>query len=184
MRKIDEIFVHCSATDPDWFGGTTVDQKILEIDRWHKARGWVGFGYHLLIDRDGSVGFGRPLERVGAHVRGHNTNSIGICLVGGKGGKETDKFEDHFTTNQKNQLLIQLKSLTTKFPNATILGHNEVANKACPSFNVKDFLNETRFGKETTENLQPRSGGTAAGSNTDLASLLGRFLNAFSGRGS
>ena len=92
MRPIDEIIVHCAATRPDWWKSKSLGQKIAEVRRWHTAappvgRGWSDAGYHFLIDRNGRVGPGRPLERIGAHVVGHNTGTIGICLFGGKSFK-------------------------------------------------------------------------------------------------
>ena len=73
MRHINEIIIHCSATPEGR------DYTVADIDRWHKARGWRGIGYHYVIYRDGSVHAGRPVEQIGAHCTGHNANSIGIC---------------------------------------------------------------------------------------------------------
>lgn len=138
MRPIDHIIIHCTATPPDWWGKAKTSAKVAEVRRWHKEqRGWSDIGYHYLIDRDGTVAIGRPLERVGAHVRGHNTGSIGIALFGGHGSAETDAFAENFTEAQ-NQALIQLVSeLRVRYPAIKrVSGHNEFAAKACPGFNV------------------------------------------------
>jgi N-acetyl-anhydromuramyl-L-alanine amidase AmpD len=142
-------------------------QKVEEIDRWHKANGWSGIGYHFVVDRQGDVCVGRPVEKVGAHVKGHNSNSIGICLVGGHGGAATDKFEDHFTDLQRKALDKLLDDLTTKHKDAKIRGHNEVAAKACPSFTVKEYLDDTK------QDVQEGSSLPASNSSTIVDLLVG-----------
>lgn len=169
MRRINEIFIHCSATKPNWMVGSTADQKVAEIRRWHvEERGWSDIGYHYIIDTDGDVAKGRPVERAGAHVKGRNSNSIGICLIGGYGGTATDKFEEHYTEAQRKALMSLLKSLTANYPDAKIRGHNEVAAKACPSFNVKEFLNH-----EQTKDVQEGSGYNTASLFSIINLLLG-----------
>ena len=83
MRKINLIVVHCTATPEGR------DVTVADIDRMHRARGWKKIGYHYVVYRDGSVHEGRPVNEVGAHVYGHNANSIGVVYVGGvaKDGK-------------------------------------------------------------------------------------------------
>ena len=83
MRPINEIIIHCSATRPDWMSNQPSFAKVAEIRRWHmRDNGWKDIGYHFLIDRDGTVLRGRPLEQVGSHVRGKNNFTIGVCLLG------------------------------------------------------------------------------------------------------
>ena len=169
MRRINEIFIHCSATKPQWMINAATGRKINEIRRWHvEERGWSDIGYHYLIDRNGKLAEGRPVKRAGAHVKGHNSNSIGICLIGGHGGAATDKFEDHYTEDQRKTLMSLLKDLTVNYPNAKIRGHNEVAAKACPSFNVKEFLNH-----EQTKDVQEGSGYNTASLFSIINLLLG-----------
>ncbi len=162
MRKITEIFIHCSATKPDWMHGKSCDQKVAEIRRWHvEQNGWKDIGYHFVLDRDGDSVAGRPIERVGAHVRGHNSNSIGICLIGGFGGSATDQFEEHFTEAQREKVLKLLDDLTQKFPDAKIRAHNEVAAKACPCFTVSEFMKNDRH-TEKTKDVQEGSGSNSS----------------------
>jgi len=169
MRTITEIFVHCSATKPNWMAANSCKQKVEEIDRWHKGNGWSGgIGYHFVVDRQGDVCVGRPVEKVGAHVKGHNSNSIGICLVGGHGGAATDKFEDHFTDMQRKALDKLLSDLTKEHKDAKIRGHNEVAAKACPSFTVKEYLD----GRETKD-VQEGSSLSTPSSSTIVDLLVG-----------
>lgn len=128
MRRIDELIIHCSATRPDQ--SCTVD----DIERWHKERGFSGIGYHYVIYRDGTVHNGRRLECQGAHCKGHNAHSVGICYVGGLDG--AGRPADTRTTCQKSALTKLLKFLKAKFPGAAIHGHNEFANKDCPCFDA------------------------------------------------
>ena len=97
MREINKIVIHCSATPPDMY----VDKAM--IDRWHKERGWSGCGYHYVIKRDGQIELGRPIEKIGAHVKGHNKTSIGICYCGGVDGEM--KEQDNRSDSQKASLL-------------------------------------------------------------------------------
>lgn len=142
MRHINEIVVHCAATRPAWWATRTLNQKVKEIRRWHvEDRGWSDIGYHYLIDRDGKVAEGRSLSRTGAHVRGHNTGSIGICLFGGHGSNENDAFSENFTPEQDRALRKLIADLRTRFPTIRkISGHNEYAAKACPGFRVSQWL--------------------------------------------
>ena len=128
-RNINEIIVHCTAT------AEGKDFKVSDIDRWHRAKGWDGIGYHKVVYLDGSVQQGRPDEKVGAHCIGHNQNSIGVVYVGGVASDgKTPK--DTRTPQQKAALRKLLTDLKRKYPNATIHGHRDFATKACPSFDA------------------------------------------------
>ena len=132
MRFINEIIIHCSATREG------LNFNANDIDRWHKQKGYSMIGYHYVILLDGTVQQGRALEEIGAHTVGHNAHSIGICYVGGL--DEKGKAKDTRTKQQKAALYTLLNKLAEKFPDALIHGHNEFANKACPSFDVaKEF---------------------------------------------
>ena len=128
MRNINLIIVHCSAT-PE---GRNV--AVADIDRWHRERGFDGIGYHYVVYIDGSVHEGRPLNKVGAHCKGHNANSIGICYVGGV--DLNGKPKDTRTLAQKDALVNLLMRLKRRFPKAVIRGHRDFAAKACPSFDA------------------------------------------------
>jgi len=130
MRTINEIIIHCSAT-PE---GRNV--TVEDIDKWHKQRGFRCIGYHYVIYLDGSIHAGRPESQIGAHCLGHNAHSIGVCYIGGvaKDGKTP---KDTRTAAQKESLIKLIKDLKKKYPKATIHGHREYANKACPSFDVQ-----------------------------------------------
>lgn len=120
-----------------------MDLDIETVRGWHvNERGWSDVGYHFFIKRDGTVERGRDIERVGAHVKGYNTSSIGICYAGGVDG--SGKPEDNRTRAQIKSLVTicnYLKALKS-CEDAEILGHCDFPNvaKACPSFDVKDFV--------------------------------------------
>jgi len=133
MRKIDEIIIHCSATKE----GKPFYAK--DIDKWHKARGWKGIGYHYVVDLDGKIEKGRSEDQIGSHCVGHNKNSIGICYIGGLDKDGNPK--DTRTKEQKEALWNLLRQLLCKYPKATIHGHNEFSTKACPCFDVQKEYN-------------------------------------------
>ena len=128
MREINKIIVHCSATRE----GENFD--VAEIRKWHvEGRGWSDIGYHFYIDLYGEIHKGRDIAKIGAHCKGHNRNSIGICYCGGvEADGKTPK--DTRNAEQKEALLAVLRTLKAMFPNAIIHSHKDFANKACPSF--------------------------------------------------
>ena len=132
MREITKIIIHCTATRPGQ------DDTVDIITRWHKQRGFRTIGYHYFIDYDGHIHESRPLSQAGAHVRGHNATSIGIAFAGGLDAH--CKPADTRTPEQTHALLHLLRQLHQQFPNATIHGHYEFAAKACPCFNVQEWL--------------------------------------------
>lgn len=128
-REISKVIVHCSATRE----GQPI--SVETIRKWHKLRGWSDIGYHYVIDLNGQVHAGRDVSRVGAHVKGENTGSVGVCYIGGldKDGepKDTRTFE------QDIALTYLLKLLTHQYEGSTLHGHNEFSSKACPCFDVQ-----------------------------------------------
>lgn len=145
MHIIRRIVIHCAATKNGRALGTVTETAAQVIDRWHKAAKFkrryphterfnphLGhIGYHYVIDTDGSLMTGREHSEVGAHVAGHNTGALGICMVG------TDKF----TPAQWHTLDGLLKDLKYVYPKATLHGHNDFTNKkTCPGFKVAAFI--------------------------------------------
>ena len=131
MRTIKEIIIHCSDTPEGR------DDRAADIDRWHKQRGFDRIGYHYVIDLDGTIEAGRDTECIGAHCKGHNTNSIGICYIGGA-DRYTLKQKDTRTDKQKSSLLLLLKYLRQRYPDAKIYGHRDFSDKPCPCFDAKN----------------------------------------------
>ena len=131
MRLVKEIIIHCSATRE----GQQI--SVDTIRDWHLAKGWNNIGYHFYIDLDGTINKGRDIDKMGAHCKGRNRNSIGICYCGGvEADGKTPK--DTRTQEQKDSLLNVLKTLKAMYPEAVIYSHNEFANKACPSFDATE----------------------------------------------
>jgi N-acetylmuramoyl-L-alanine amidase len=136
MRTISKIIVHCTATPEGR------DVTVADIDRWHRQRGFRCIGYHYVIYLDGSVHQGRPIAEIGAHCLGQNNHSIGICYAGGL-AKDGKTAKDTRTDAQKAALVKLITELRRQFPNATLHGHREFANKACPCFDVTELITQT-----------------------------------------
>lgn len=154
-RRIDGLVVHCTATKPH----VKVDMAFL--DRAHKQRGFKeqpfshhACGYHFVINTNGDVMAGRFLDEVGAHVKGHNLHTLGICYVGGLSANGTPT--DTRTQAQRETFVWLLKELRKYYPKATIKGHRDYSPdlnhngkieqcewlKACPCFNaISEYQN-------------------------------------------
>lgn len=139
-RQITGIIIHCAATpNGQW-------HSVDEIDQWHQQRGFkrsdefrkkynpelLAIGYHFIIYPNGAVATGRHLDEVGAHAKGFNSKTLGVCLIG------TNKF----TLKQWESLRDNIRGSLKRYPAARIIGHRDLPNvhKECPGFNVKDWL--------------------------------------------
>lgn len=146
-RKIDAIIVHCSATKAGQ------DYTEADINRWHCAQGMGGTGYHYVIRLNGKIERGRDISLPGAHCRGWNNRSIGICYIGGLDAN--GKPADTRTKAQKEALYGLIKTLLREFPTLRmVMGHRDTSPdvngngviepqeyvKACPCFDVKEWL--------------------------------------------
>ena len=134
MRDIRKIVVHCTAS-PD-----SLDIGVREVRDWHLERGWSDIGYHWLIRRNGKVEAGRSEEIKGAHVRGHNSDSIGIVWVG----------EKQIDPRQTKALLSLLRRLMDTHDVAVdnVFGHYEFDdNKTCPNLDMNWLRAELLFTK-------------------------------------
>lgn len=133
MRTLNRIILHCSATEE----GKRF--KMEDVRRWHvEGNGWMDIGYHFVIELDGKIRQGRDLDVCGSHVKYHNSDSIGVCYIGGLKDGEP---KDTMTELQEMSWLLLVQSLRTIFGTLSVHGHNEYANKACPSFDV-----QTKYG--------------------------------------
>ena len=129
-KKVSLLVVHCSDTD------NSQNLSAADIHQMHLEFGWDGIGYHKIINRSGKIEHGRPEYWIGAHVKGKNQNSLGVCLIG----------RDHFTKRQYLSLERVLKKWKSIYPNAKIVGHRDTGNtnKTCPNFNVISW-SQNRF---------------------------------------
>lgn len=132
FNKPEKIIIHCSATPEGR------DVHAEDIRRWHKSRGWYDIGYHYVIEIDGTIRAGRKEDVIGAHCRGQNDKSIGICYVGGC----CEEMEPKDTLNelQEESLKNLICYIRDGYGELPIHGHNEFSNKACPSFDVSERL--------------------------------------------
>lgn len=124
------IVVHAAATPP------SMDIGAEWIDRIHRERGFRKIGYHYVIRRDGTIETGRSEEEMGAHTKGWNRNTLGVCLVGGIAEGSTAP-EDNFTQAQFDSLDKLLIRLHEKYPEAEFRGHRDFPNhtsRGCPCF--------------------------------------------------
>ena len=142
MRTIDHIVIHCSATREDR------SLTVAELEENHRCRGFRGIGYHYYIRKDGTVINTRALELVGAHAKGHNSHSIGICYEGGLdcNGHPADTR----TPEQKSALRLLVHQLLKRFRKSYVCGHRDLSPdlngngvvepeewiKVCPCFDV------------------------------------------------
>lgn len=133
MREIDDIIIHCSATKEG------IDYHAADIDRWHKDRGFRCIGYHYVIDLDGTVELGRPVNEVGAHCieQRKNKTSIGICYIGGLNSQGEP--DDTRTPAQIIALEKLLSQLCASY-RVPIHGHRDYCkNKKCPCFDAHEY---------------------------------------------
>ena len=146
MRRIDLIVIHCT--------GTRDSQRLSEeeLEKYHRSIGFSECGYHYYIRRDGNIIAMRPLHKVGAHVRGYNSHSIGIAYEGGLDTLGNPK--DTRTLNQRFSLQSLVAALLRGFPGAKVVGHRDLSPdlngngkiephewvKSCPCFDVETAL--------------------------------------------
>ena len=142
MRPVKLIVIHCSATKE------SVDYTPEQLEQDHQARGFQCAGYHYYVRRSGAIVAMRPLGMIGAHVKGHNRFSVGVCYEGGLNA--IGQAVDTRSTEQKAALWFLLEQLRERFPTARICGHRDLSPdrngdgvissdewlKECPSFDA------------------------------------------------
>ncbi len=131
MRKIDLIVIHCSATRE------TFDYAPEQLERDHRARGFLSAGYNYYVRRSGELVPMRPLEQIPAHAKGFNTRSVGVCYEGGLDALGMPK--DTRTEEQKSTIRTLLLMLLVRYPHCRICGHRDLSpDRACPCFNAEE----------------------------------------------
>ena len=150
MRYINLIVIHCTATK------NGVPVSVEQVRSWHRERGFKDIGYHYLIDVDGTIRRGRKEAQVGAHALGYNSNSIGVCMVGGVGGK--DKLNPGvYSDAQMHSLHALVADLMDRYPGCEVVGHRDLSpdldedgeiephewTKLCPAFDVSEWKDRT-----------------------------------------
>lgn len=134
MRKINSIVIHCSDSD------YAHHDNYYAIRKWHVVeRGWSDVGYHAIITKanNGRIIFARPVDRPGAHAKGHNADSFAICLCGGLNFSE----EQIKSALALTDLLLRIFNLEV----TQVLGHYELdTNKTCPNIDMDEFRERLR----------------------------------------
>ena len=119
IRSINLIVIHCTAS--------RCDRRLTpdDLEAEHRRRNFKGCGYHFFISRDGIIFPMRPLDRVGAHVRGFNAHSIGIAY---EGGLTPDGIAaDTRTAEQRESLRFLIRQLLVVYPKSTVCGHRDLS---------------------------------------------------------
>ncbi len=123
-RRVNRVFIHCSASD------NPKHDDVSVIRQWHLQRSFSGVGYHFFIKFDGTIQCGRNIELTPEAQEGNNTSTIAICCAG----------LSRFTEAQFNSLRLLVKAINAAIPKATYHGHCEVSKKTCPVFAYKTVL--------------------------------------------
>lgn len=135
-RKIDLIVIHCTASR------CTSDLTPTALEREHCTQKMSQCGYHFYIRKNGIIHPMRPLSIIGAHVKGHNSNSIGIAYEGGLNARGIPT--DTRTPEQRSALRALLHDLRSNFPNARILGHRDLS----PDLNNNGIIESCEYIKQ------------------------------------
>lgn len=144
MRKIERIFIHCTAGSQK--------QTIADLRAEFKRKGWTNPGYHYVIPPDGTVTQLLDEQQVSNGVKGYNKTSINVAYIGGI--DSTGKAVDNRTDAQKTALRQIVSALKNRYPDAEVLGHRDISPdtnhngivdpweriKECPCFDVKTEL--------------------------------------------
>ena len=139
-RKIHRVFLHCSASDH------AHHDNVATMKKWHLERGFSDVGYHFFIQKDGTLEYGRDIEKTPAAQKGHNRGTLAICLHGLK--------EEKFTQAQFDTLRKLADQIEHNYENISFHGHCEVSAKACPVFDYRKVLDLDLYGS-LSQNINP-----------------------------
>lgn len=135
--KVKWLVIHYSATPVER------DTSSQDIDEMHRARGFKEIGYHFFIRKNGDVETGRDTSQpgrfeTGAHSKGENSKSIGICYEGGVNLSDVNRGYDSRTAAQTKAMIDLIDELLQRYPNATVEGHRDMpgASTQCPGFDA------------------------------------------------
>ncbi|CAH0338381.1 N-acetylmuramoyl-L-alanine amidase [Rhizobium sp. CECT 9324] len=145
-EKTKRVILHDSHTRPDVCCTEDVPRWSVLAHEGGLKMGILSIGYQFIIERDGSVTECRPRDLVGSHTPGHNMDSIGVCLVG---GREEDGGEgvDNFTQEQRRAFLRLFNELVQHYGPLDLKAHSEVQrfrhrdHPPCPPIDM-DLLRE------------------------------------------
>lgn len=128
-EETDSIIIHHTA-------GLQSD-TARTIHEYHKSKEWAGIGYHYLVGESGLVEIGRPRDAIGAHAAGHNSDTVGIALIGNYNDYEPSR-------DQIENLAVLIANICYDYNiepcDTTILGHRDVDATACPGTYVYHLI--------------------------------------------
>lgn len=127
MTSVERLVVHHSAS-------SRVSTTLEWIEGWHRAKGWDGVGYHWVIEDDGVIRAGRPVPSTGAHVRGHNDSSLGVCVVG-----DNTREEHRWNDAQKDALRRLVAACRVVWPGIPVVRHADVGPTLCPGITKEEL---------------------------------------------
>lgn len=149
--KRTAFVVHHSSADPD--------QTVREIQNFHMdTRGWSDIGYNFLVDQHGRAYEGRGWLGIGAHVAGHNTATVGVCVI----GNWTD-------TRPPTAALATISDLyreavRRKGRSLSVFGHRDLGSTACPGGDLYGWVRSELAGyRPPTKPNHPPVGTPAPG---------------------
>ncbi len=139
-KETNYIVVHSTNTK------SNVNVNIRMVDEWHRKKGLLKIGYHFFVKRSGKIEVGRNPNEIGAHTKDHDADSVSICLAGGLNTRGVVSFD--YSLKQLESLFILIKTLKHIHPNAKVVGHKDLSETDCPSFDVGEWwlVNEDNTG--------------------------------------
>jgi N-acetylmuramoyl-L-alanine amidase len=139
-KETNYIVIHSTHTKPN------TDISIRDVDEWHRKRGLLKVGYHFFIKRAGLIEVGRNPNEIGAHTKEYDINSISICLAGGLNTRGI--VAPDYAKEQIESLFVLIRTLKYMYSNAKVVGHRDLSETECPSFDVKGWwnINSENFG--------------------------------------
>ena len=142
--------------------------SVEDINQWHLERGWAGIGYNYYVRKDGTIWRGRPEWAVGAHAKGHNDKSIGICCEGAY-------MTEHMPATQLSALKDLIRDIMSRYGKLKLLRHKDVNSTDCPGVNfpwaeVQNYADAQPAAKDPIEE------GIKAMTDTEFAQCMDRYL--------
>ena len=139
-KETNYIVIHSTQTKPN------ANINIRTVDEWHRKRGMLKVGYHFFIRREGLIEVGRGVNDIGAHTKDHDSDSVSVCLAGGLNTRGITAPD--YTEGQLESLFVLVMTLKHMYPDAEVVGHRDLSESECPSFDVKEWwnINSENFG--------------------------------------
>jgi len=141
-RNIEYIFLHTAASSKN---ATPLSLMNYFFTPEPNGRFWKNGGYHWIVEQNGNATRLYNDNEITNGVKGYNYNSIHLNWIGGKTGLD-------ITQNQAYTLKRLVLKYTAAYPEAKVIGHNQVTNKACPWFYVPKFAENVGVNSNQIDN--------------------------------